>query len=292
MNNDIKNKLIILKDEKKVFEIKFKPTRDSAMGELDIILNPAKKIPFENVIIGNEVKIFDRSRQVTSISWHGYFKKESKSILYPPIIHIKSNDKIIYRINTFASIDSVDPVPLPVCSLYIPKDFNLKSKGKVKRQGSNYYLDIGHINEDVRCDFFVFPKNVSYKMFESVPSYVIFILSDLEIYNDVDKGFNIINNYEKQQFENIYGHDILVRTVINPANITIESDTKKQIYQKYSKTYTLIINDTNDVYNKIFDRLVATPKENGEFEVDNLKTLYEKRLDIKENNDKFWDSFR
>lgn len=292
MSNDIKSKLILLKNEKKVFEIKFKPTRNSAMGELDIILNPAKKIPFENVIVGNEMKVFDKSRQVTSISWHGYFKKESKSILNPPIIHIKSNDKIIYKINTFASIDSIDPVPLPVCSLYIPKDFNLKSKGKVKREGNNYYFDIGHINEDVRCDFFVFPKNISHKMFESALSYGIFILSDLEIYNDVDKGFNIINNYEKHDFENIYGHDILVRTVINPADIIIESDTKKQIYQKYSRTYALIINDTNDVYNKIFDRPIATYNENGDLEAGYLKSLYENKLSIKENNDRFWDSLR
>lgn len=289
---NMKSKLILLKNGKKVFEIKLKPTRDSAMGEVDIILNPAKKMSFENVVVGNEMKVLDKSRRVTSISWHGYFKEESERILYPPIIHIKSKDKIIYKINSFASIDSVEPVPLPVCSLYIPKRFNLNAKGKVRKQDGNYYLDIGHIKEDIRCDFFVFPKNISYKMFETAPSYTMFILADLGIYNDTDRGFNIINDFEKYLFENVYGHDVFVRVVINPANITIYRDTKSQIYQDYSNRYTLILNDVNDVYNKIFDRLIVSFNEGGEAQVYKLKNVYEEKLGIKKNNDKFWDSLR
>lgn len=291
-NFDTKSKLILLKNDRKIFEIKFKPTIDSVMGDVDIILNPAKKMAFENVVVGNEMYIFNNSMQVTSISWHGYFKKESEKILYPPIVHIKRNDQIIKKINSFASVDSIEPVPIPVCSLYIPKGFNLNSRGKVKKQDNNYYLDICKIKEDIRCDFFVFPKNISFEMFKSVPSFIMFIYADLEIYNEPNKGFNTINKFKNYLAQNIYGHDVLVRVVINPANINIESDNKKQIFQKYSTSYTLILNDANDVYNKIFDRPIISINDSGEIKADILKDLYEKQIGIKDNNDDFWNSLR
>ena len=80
----------------------------------------------------------------------------------------------------------------------------------------------------------------------------------------------------------------------DPSNIQIASDSGKQIFKEISEKYSIIINDPNDIYNKLSDRPIITLDDNGNMMKPRLlKDMHEEEIEFKSSEElKIWDEFR
>lgn len=68
---------------------------------------------------------------------------------------------------------------------------------------------------------------------------------------------------------------------IHPSNIQIASDSGKQIFKEISEQYSIIINNPNDIYNKLIDRPIITLDDNGNMMKPRLlKDMHEEEIGI------------
>ncbi|WP_353893743.1 hypothetical protein PRVXH_000504 [Proteinivorax hydrogeniformans] len=294
----MQQKVVLLKEEKKIFEMKVKPAKHSKLGELDIIINSGKGLYFDHVILGDyfrEYKLPDQ--EVNSLSWHGYYENcGSDSILKAPVVHIKSHGRKIDKVNHLGSINMAEPIAIPVCSIYVPNNLSTEGIGSTKKQGEkNSYIDIEDTEASVssRYDFFILPKEIPVYKFKGSPLMCFYKFADLELFNSPNKGFNIIR--KPDILDDIKGgtNGILVRLVRNPADIHKHSDDGKQIFHEVSHKFSLIINDPNDIYNKMAGRnVIEVNKENKSTEVYHLKDAHEDAINFKPKLQlKIWDGF-
>ena len=257
---------MLLKDGKKIFEMKIKSSSKSKLGDSDIILNSGKGMYFNHVVLGNYFKHYKLPEfEINSISWHGYYQIVDDRQLYSPVVHIKSHGTKIDRVGHLGSINDLEPFAFPVCSLYIPWDLNIDGVGVSKKNYSKaVYLEIPQVNRSVRYDFFVLPKGISIERFKKSSLFLIYKFADLEIFNNPNEGHNILLNANIEECNRIGENDVFLRIVYDPSNIETTSDSGKQVFKEISKQYTIIINDPNDIYNKLANRIVIKYDENGD----------------------------
>lgn len=292
----MKNKIVLLKDNKKVFELHIKTSKKSKLGDSDIMINPGKGMYFDHVVLGNYFKHYKLPGfKINSISWHGYYEIIDDRQLYSPVVHIKSHGEKIDRVGHLGSINDFEPFAFPVCSIYIPSNLNTEGIGVSKKNyNKSVYLDIPQLSRSARYDFFVLPKGISIERFKKSPLMVLFRFADLEIFNNPNEGFNIILDAEIKEFKSIGENDVLIRIIQDPSNIESHSDSGKQNFKEISEQFSIIVNDPNDIYNKLANRLVISSDENGNLMKPRLlKDLHEEEMGLELSNSKveIWDDF-
>lgn len=292
----MKNKIVLLKDNKKIFQLYIKTSKKSKLGDSDIMLDVGKGMYFEHVVLGNYFRHYKLPDfKINSISWHGYYEIIDDRQLYSPVVHIKSHGEKIDRVGHLGSINDFEPFAFPVCSLYIPSNLNTEGIGITKKDLSRCeYLDIPQLSRSARYDFFVLPKGVSLERFNKSPLTLFYRFSDLEIFNNPDEGHNIVLDAEMKEFKCVGENDVLIRIIENPSNIQVISDSGKQIFKEISEQFSLIVNDPNDIYNKLANRAIIMCDEDGNLMKPRLlKDVHEEEmgLDIPTSEVKIWDDF-
>ena len=142
--------------------------------------------------------------------------------------------------------------------------------------------------------FSFYQKGINYEKFSESPLMLMYRFADLEIFNNPDHGHNVVLDAEIKEYKNIGGNDVFVRIVEDPSNIQIASDSGKQIFKEISEKYSIIINDPNDIYNKLSDRPIITLDDNGNMMKPRLlKDMHEEEIEFKSSEElKIWDEFR
>lgn len=292
----MKHKIILLKEGKKVFQLNLKPSKKSKLGDSDIMIDTGKGMYFDNVVLGNYFKYYKLPEfEINSLSWHGYYEIVDDKQLYSPVVHVKSHGTKIDRVGHLGSINDFEPFAFPVCSLYIPSDLKTDGIGITEKDLNRcVYIDIPNLKRSARYDFFVLPKGITYEKFKESPLMLMYIFADLEIFNNPDHGHNVVLDAEIKGYKNIGGNDVFIRIVEDPSNIQIASDSGKQIFKEISEQYSIIINDPNDIYNKLADRPIITLDDNGNMMNPRLlKDMHEEDIEFKSSEElKIWDEFR
>lgn len=290
------DKIVLLTEGKKIFQFSIKSPEDSMLGETDIMIDTGKEMYFDHVILGNYFRHYKKSEDnINSISWHGYFKQENEKTLHTPKVHLKRNKKYVDQIFHFGTMNQDEPIAFPVCSIYIPPELNTQHIGKTQKELQfNTYVDVPKVNNEIRYDFFVLPKDLPIKKFKKSPVYLFYEFSDLGIFNTPDEGHNALMDYEMHGLENVGRHDVLLRIVKDPKNLEIGRDDKKQIYEEVSKGYSIIINEPNDIYHRLVDRPIIRVSKDGKLlPPEYLKDVHEKAIDFTSTNESnIWDVFR
>ncbi len=291
----MKNKIVLLKNGKKIFQLYVKASKKSRLGDSDIMLDAGKNMYFEHVVLGNYFKHYKLPESnINSISWHGYYKIIDDHQLYSPIVHIKSHGTKLDTIGHLGSINYVEPFAFPVCSLYVPGNLMIDSLGITdKNHDKCICLDLPQANSNYRFDFFVLPKGLTFKTFNESPLMLLYKFADLEIFNKPDEGHNIIPDAEIKEFEDIGGNDVFVRRVEEPSNIICTTDSGKQVFSEISDCYSIVINDPNDIYNKLTNKPIIICDENGNMlEPKLLKDVHEEAVDFAPTSKiRIWDNF-
>lgn len=291
----MKHKIVLLKGSKKVFQMNIKPSKKSKLGDSDIMLDAGKGMYFDHVVLGNYFRHYKLPEfEINSISWHGYYEIVDGQQLYSPVVHIKSHGTRIEKVGHLGSINDLEPFAFPVCSLYVPSDLNTDSIGITKKDENRcIYLDIPFLKKSVRYDFFVLPKGISIKRFNKSPLMLLYRFADLEIFNSPNVGYNIIPGAGMEKYKSVGENDVFIRIVEDPSNIEIISDNGKQIFREISEQYSIIINDPNDIYNKLAYRLVIMYDEFGNMMRPKLlKDIHEEEIKFKPAlGFRIWDDF-
>lgn len=117
--------------------------------------------------------------------------------------------------------------------------------------------------------------------------------ADLEVFNNPNDGHNIVLDAEMKEFKSVGDNDVLIRIVEDPSNIEIASDSGKQIFKEISEQYSIIINDPNDIYNKLAYKPVIMYDENGNMTKSRLlKDMHEEEIEFKSSSEiRIWDDF-
>lgn len=278
------NKIVVLKDEKKILTFKIKTPKNSKKGETDIFIDSGKGLYFDKIVAGNYFREFSQpAYTINSISWHGYFLPINKNELSSPVIHLKDYSHKVAKLPHLGSINTEEPFPFPVFSLWVPKDMNLKDIGKTKKGNSkSIYTEIKDL-ENKRLDFFVCPKSISANDFLKTQSGLVYLFSNIEIFNI--GTFEVVDpkNFDFKIIENLSGHDIIIR----------HSKIASKIYNKLKNFYSLIFHDPNDVYNRVFNRPVISVDENDNKNIALLRDKTEKELGVEiRNRDKIFEQIR
>lgn len=290
---DLKHKIVLLKEGKKIFQMNIKPSKNSKLGDFDIILDAGKGLYFDHVILGYYFKHYKLPEsKINSLSWHGYYEIIDDQQLYSPVVHIKSHGTKIDRVGHLGSINEFEPFAFPVCSLYIPNDLNINDIGNTKKDPTQcIYLDVPHLSRSARYDFFVLPKGLTIERFSDSPLMLMYRFADLEIFNNPNEGHNVVLDAEMKEYKNVGGNDIIIRIVEDPSNIEKAWESKKQIFKEESEKYSIIINDPNDIYNKLAYKPIIMFDEEGKMMKPRLlKDIHEEKIEFKPLKEiKIWD---
>lgn len=291
----MKHKIVLLKDGKKVFQMNIKPSKKSKLGDSDIMLDAGKGMYFDHVVLGNYFKHYKLPEfEINSLSWHGYYEIIDERQLYSPVVHIKSHSNKIDRVGHLGSINDFEPFAFPVCSIYIPSDLNTDGIGITEKDFNRcIYLDIPNLNRNARYDFFVLPKGITYEKFSKSPLMLMYRFADLEIFNNPNEGHNIVLDAEIKEYKSVGTNDVFIRIVGDPSNLQIASDSGKQIFKEISEQYSIIINDPNDIYNKLAYKPVIMYDENGNMMKPRvLKDIHEEEIEFITSEElRIWDDF-
>lgn len=263
------SKIYLNYNQKNVFRMNLKKPKRSRRGDFDIMIDVGNKMLFEEVVAGNYFSTF--KNEINAISWHGFYEEKNANLVLNPVVNFKKENGGKYSPRHFGVIDISQPIPVPICSVYVPKNIDLSLVGKsgVSRK-ENLVIDIGsHIEGgDVRFDFFVFPDGVSVDLFKNSEASWIFHTQKIDVFNDggelSDPESELsFNHYTLKDKENV-----LIRCILNPIDM----------FKSLKGKFALVVHEPNDVYN-ILNREICVAGENGEIvSLGNMQKLHEKRM--------------
>lgn len=278
-------KLILLKKDRSILKFIVKPAKKSKYGQVDIMIDGIKKKHFENVVAGNYYRHYSfPDSKINAISWHGYYEIRDDNNINMPKIHFKNesgSERIVSREPHIGTINAEEPFAVPICSLFVPANMNLeeieKSEYPISLESRVHKVNLDS-TKNKRIDIFVTPLGISGDFILRSSLKYVYDFADIKLFNtgifeplreigeseDIDIQLIKLNN----------GHEIIIRTVGDQLNNSLEG------------TYSLLLHDPNDAYNRIANRFSLTydPTISEESNLKNvkiLKTVYENEL--KEN---------
>lgn len=269
MQNKKKSKLIIRKSKSTIFTIKILPARNSHKGELDIFMDSAKNTVFDNAVFG--YFSYQGVKKISAVSWHGFYTSEN-GVYKIPKIHFKSSDKhsaYIKNISHYDTINGSEPFAFPICSLYVPQNSPLLSK---KAQSpypldgiiDYHFLDVPD-DQDCRIDIFLTPKNINACDILNTTAGIAYIGSDIDIFN-----LSMAPFFPLLEFKEIY--DGKSMTCLQSKKLALNHDIIMRIVKNQNRhfsclegTYSLLIHDPNQAFNRIANRVVSYPEGNSHF---------------------------
>lgn len=79
------------------------------------------------------------------------------------------------------------------------------------------------------------------------PIFIFYQFADIEIFNSHDGFLKPLEHADLEMVENIGGNDVIIRTVTKP----------NEMFEKIEDSFSLIIHNPNDTYNRMLNRLVV-----------------------------------
>ncbi|MDF2548797.1 MAG: hypothetical protein K0R93_3695 [Anaerosolibacter sp.] len=255
-------KFVIRKSNKTILTVKMQEAQNSILGELDIMIDPAKNKIFDKVVAGNYYMQFNRN--IHAISWHGYYKNTVQNRMQFPTIHFKDNNNVKHSykdVRHIGTVNSNEPFAFPICSLYIPQEDAWVDEINKSEYGNNtakvkYHFKDMYINLNQRVDIFVTPKVRSAKDILDSEAGSLYKMADVALFNTPDGRFipikEVLNNpnIDYNSFIDVYslenGHDLIIRTLGN----------QDSIFSELEGTYSLLVHDPNDMYNRMTNRVM------------------------------------
>lgn len=148
--------LFILYQKKIIFRIKLKAAEDSLRGEVDIVIDSGG-----NAFRKGIIQLPDRQRcveaDISSCSWHGYYKRQEDQIK-KPVIHFKSGRNYLLRFEHAGTITHEKVFLFPVCSVYVPEDYGRLCHKPAVPEDPKKIFDVPYL--PIRIDLFVLPKGM------------------------------------------------------------------------------------------------------------------------------------
>lgn len=269
----VKNKIVVLKNGKRIFSLKNgSPPKPSLLGETDIMLETRlgrQALYFSHVVAGNFFRHYTSPEtKINAISWHGYYEKINEKLVWTPIIHLKDGHTKIDELWHLGSINAEEPFAFPLCSLFIPRNMNVDHLGVSKRDQQWHCIDVEE-ETDVRLDIFVLAGNLSIAQLQKSPIGFVYRFVDIEAFN-TGEFEPLIDSVEFEMAHDINGHDILIRSVTS----------SNQLFHELEGSFSLLIHDPNDAYNRLFDRpIIQVSQIDGSYEKPKLlKDMHEEFL--------------
>lgn len=248
-------KFIVRKSLKKILSLKIRKAKNSVLGQLDIMIDSANGVPFNKVVAGNYYRHFEQS--IYSISWHGYYQNTKQNKINLPTIHFKDYQDKIHRyrddVKHIGSINAHEPIAFPLCSLYIPAENSWLDSVKISNyppssKRCHYYFKDVNNTTNQRLDIFVTPKNISADTILNSKIGPIYKMADIVLFNTKDGKFEVLKEFQNTIIETYSldnGHDLIIRTV----------GEQNSRFSELEGTYSLLLHDPNDAFNRIANRL-------------------------------------
>lgn len=265
------SKIYLKFKNKNVFRLNIKRPRKSRKGDFDIMVDAGKRLRFEKVVAGNYFRVF--LDEINSVSWHGYHEERGDGIVILPVINFKSEDGRRFPLRHWGSISLNDPIPFPVCSVYIPSDFNVEGLGEsnVSRK-KNLVFDVDDLinksKKGIRADFFVFGDKVDVNSFRESESKFIFETQSVDAFNNGGELSAPEEDLKYEYFSMSGGENVLIRFATSPAGI----------FSSLNGTFSMVFHEPNDVMN-ILNRELLCVGDNGFVEhLGNMREIHEGRM--------------
>ena len=182
--NDNPDTVKLIKNGRSLLRVRLKEVHkryNSHKGEVDIFVDAAKKMHFDQACLQTiKGRVFCEST-VNSISWHGFYDN-NKNKAKLPVINFKNNVKKVWCPRHKGVIQQKDVFLFPICSVYFPSNINI-SNLPVTKENAKVYKVIMDNRSNIRADFFVLPRGISIKQFMENFNISFFILYDITVFN-------------------------------------------------------------------------------------------------------------
>lgn len=242
--------IYVKNNNKKIFTLSINNAKKSIYGEFDIMLHSGQGMIFDTVVAGNYFCLF--KNEVNAVSWHGFYEEVQSGKRLMPSVNFKYRNIKKGTIRHFGTINFNEPIPVPICSLYVPNKSCSGNSSPCGKNNLDINIDEYSAESDVRVDFFVFGKGVSPDRIKESPAEMIFTNQKIDVFNN---GGDLSSPEENlSHFYSKLGDDrnVLVRVSIDP----------KDMFTDIKGSYSLLIHEPNDFYN-IINRLIVELDENG-----------------------------
>ncbi|WP_028987064.1 hypothetical protein [Thermicanus aegyptius] len=274
MKNKIKY-IRIIRDNRCLLRMKLQRTPGRYMtdkGEVDIIIDAAKKNFFEIASLVTNKGIVQSPEPINAVSWHGFFD-EREGLIKPPVINFKNNHKKVWCPRHTGGVKQENLFSFPVCSIYIPALFNTSSLPPMNVSPLDALVEIRN-QKNVRVDFFVLPKGISYEDYILNFSISIFdLIADISLFNKAASGEFVelpIASPEDVEFHSVKIEDwnTLIRLVY--------SDQLRE--SKLMGTYSILFHDPNNPIDMILNRNIGYIDENGNVILERLRDKHNEEV--------------
>ncbi len=141
--------------------------------------------------------------------------------------------------------------------------------------GWRLHIELKSYDCNVRVDFFVLPKSLTFQQLEQSPAMLFYNLADIDFFNGADGLFKPLpsERVDTINLGKVGGNDVFVRLVVDPDDM----------FNEINRSFSLIVIDPNDNYNKIFNRIVVEQHGDGTFsKPKKFKEIHEQALGIEQ----------
>ncbi|MCM3067546.1 hypothetical protein M3568_14235 [Priestia flexa] len=262
----------LVKNGRQLLRMKVKETPiryNTNKGEVDILIDSAKNKCFDVACLQTEKGRIYCEKPINSASWHGFYDERENPIKLP-VLHFKHNHEKVFSSRHRGIIQQENIFLFPICSLYLPKDIDVTNLSKIEVSANDHFIEIKDNSSNVRVDFFILPKGVSFEKFVSnISLSFIYFVSDISIFNKHLNGeFRAlpVEKSEGIEFQNVQvgEWDMLIRLLYT------EKTNEPDLCGKYS----LLFHDPNDAIEMLLDRNIVYPKNDGQVTYDTMRDKY------------------
>lgn len=174
----------LIKNDRSLLRVRLKEVakeHNSHKGEVEIFVHAAKKMHFDQAYLQTKKGLVLCKSTVNNISWHGYYDN-SKNDEKPPVINFKNNVKKVWCPRHKGVIQQEDIFLFPICSVYFPSDMDTSALSIINEKTNAYKVKMDN-RSNIRADFFVLPRDVTFKQFMENFDISFFILHDITLFN-------------------------------------------------------------------------------------------------------------
>lgn len=264
----------LIKNNRSLLRVRLKEVArkyNSRKGEVEIFVHAAKKMHFDQAYLQTEKGLVLCESTVNLISWHGFYDN-SKSKAKLPVINFKNNNKKVWCPRHKGVIQQKDIFLFPICSVYFPSNMNTSALSSIKENTNTYKVKMDN-RSNIRADFFVLPRDVTFKQFMENFDISFFILYDITLFNKSLNGpigplpvlseKDIIFRY----FE-IDKWTLFIRLIY----------TNKTREPELCGKYSILFHDPNDAIEMLLNRRKLIKNNTNSYTINPFKQIYKNDL--------------
>lgn len=269
--------IIISKNGHKVLRIKLKeiPKRyNSHIGEVDILFDAAKHRYFDIACLQTQKGRIYCDKEINAVSWHGFFD-ESEELIKLPVINFKNNKKKVWCPRHTGVVQKKNVFLFPICSCYIPANMQLSDLPIISSDTENNFIIEVNKESNVRIDFFVLPREITYDDFVSrVSLSVFYYFADITVF---DKSLNgELLELPVSKKEDVEFHPAKIADWHTLIRVIYAEKTREQ---ELCGKYSVLFHDPNDSIDMLLNRSIGYPDDNGKVILEQMRSR--QNLEIK-----------